>query len=279
MRYFTLILVGLFLSTHLAFGQKIMKRKGNMVLFNVSSSSSLSIGDEVKVTQGDLNSEVGTVKIVKLQNGRGVAKITSEKNGTIQAGDQLMLDDSGFGGSGQVRGGSPLARGSWLVGGTGGFSSAGGDLYSLGTDERMTTISLNTGISYFVMPRLAVGGIVNLSSSSQGEESSMSLGAGPQVSFYFGNVSAAAKGSVFPFVHGAFLFGRQSSKSTFMDESIEVTLTMTSIIIGGGAMYMLSNSVALIGEATYQIDTYSAEGSSISGNSINLLFGIAGSLN
>jgi hypothetical protein len=285
MRYsITLFLIGAFLCTNLAFGQKIMKRKGNLVLFNVSSSSALNIGDVVKVTQSDgsgFDNEVGSIKIVKLQNGRGVGKITAEKNGTIQAGDQLM-NANGFGesaGTDFSHGGSPLGRGSWLVSGTGGFSSFGGDLYSLGTDERSTSIDVSTNISYFLMQGLAVGGILGYSGSAQGEESTSMLGIGPQVSFFFGgSTSDPAKGKLYPFVNGAFLYGRQTMKSTYLDESYESTHSSTSIILGGGAMYMLTNSAGLVGEATYQIDTYSHDGSSISGNSINFLVGIAASL-
>ena len=95
----------------------------------------------------------------------------------------------------------------WILQGNASFSSLSGDLHG---NETQTVITLNPTIHYAVMDNLAVGGILELASSSVGDYSSLWLGIGPSARYFFGKDTDKHMGSVNPYVGAAVLLKSQS---------------------------------------------------------------------
>src|SRR5829696_7734300 len=74
-----------------------------------------------------------------------------------------------------------LDQGSVILDGSAGLSSAG-----VGNGDRLTTATLAPRVQYFARPGLAVGGRALLYYFSSDGESTTSVGAGPELSYYFG---------------------------------------------------------------------------------------------
>src|SRR5690606_21219063 len=84
-------------------------------------------------------------------------------------------------------------RGSVLMGGSASFTNTGSD----DSDERTSRLLLQPRAQYFVAKGLAIGGSVTLSRYADDDDSSTTVGIGPQVSYYFG---AAQRQRAYPFV-------------------------------------------------------------------------------
>ena len=84
-------------------------------------------------------------------------------------------------------------RGSLLIAGSAGFSSSGSD----GSDERTTQILLQPRLQYFIVPGLALGGQFLIRRISDDDDSSTTVGVGPEMSYYFG---AATTKLAYPFL-------------------------------------------------------------------------------
>jgi len=70
-------------------------------------------------------------------------------------------------------------KGSFIIGGSAGFSSTGDS----GSD-RFTEITVNPIFSFFIVPNLAIGGSGSLSRFSASGSSNTSIGFGPSVAYY-----------------------------------------------------------------------------------------------
>jgi hypothetical protein len=152
------------------------------------------------------------------------------------------------------------------------FSSAGGDLYEA-DNERMLLMQFNPSFNYFVFPGLALGGKFMFDKTSQGDYGTTAWGIGPQLVFFIGGTQPkdSFRGTIYPFIATSLIYAK--STISFMDEDFSISGTM--INLGGGLNFMLSNSVGLIMETSYEIDNMTPEDEeSISGNKFNIGLGI-----
>lgn len=158
-----------------------------------------------------------------------------------------------------------IDRGSVVLDGTVSYTSQGGDLYESGGGDRVNTALLNPSVMYFISPGLAVGGDLYVERISVSDASVTTLGIGPAVSYYFGEPESTA----YPFLSASVLYTTLNSE--FADA------TGFGIAFGGGAAFMLSRAVALVGEAEYILESLSVDGfdDSADGNTFRLGLGIA----
>jgi hypothetical protein len=138
-------------------------------------------------------------------------------------------------------------RGSFILGGAASFSSQGGDLYENADGDRLTTLTVNPYLLYFLSPGFGVGGELAVSRATQGEGDITSLGVGPAVAYFFGDAAATVR----PFVeaHASYV----SISSDFVDAS------GWGVGGGAGAAFMLSPTVALTLGGVYEIQNVSVE--------------------
>jgi len=167
--------------------------------------------------------------------------------------------------------GFPTGRGSILIAGEFLFSSAGGDLYETADGEGLTRIGMDPTVAYFVIHGLAVGGSLSFHSASQGDLSETVWGIGPRAMYFIGSrPRRSAKGATYPFLDVLFLYTKHSLDLGTDDWNA----TGTVIRFGGGVMHMVSESVGLLGEVTYSLDSEKPEdGVSESGHDINIYAG------
>jgi hypothetical protein len=172
----------------------------------------------------------------------------------------------------------PTDKDSKIVSGSFAFSSMGGDLYESGEDgDRMTSIQFYPSVSYFVTPGFALGGKLILERLSQGDDGFTTWGIGPQLLYFIGGnqPKVTVKGATYPYFGAAFLYTSSTVKMELLGETEESTTSGTIISFGGGICNMLSNTVGLTVEASYEIDNMKPEeGDSQSGNKFNILAGI-----
>lgn len=131
-------------------------------------------------------------------------------------------------------------QGSFVLGGSAGFSSTGHSSDGVSADERITSLHASPTVQYFVRPGLSLGGSVVLSRQSQGESSLATVGAGPTVSYFFGGPDR----SVYPFVSADALYLNTESEG-----SSSSNLGYRGSV---GALVMLSRSVGLNASLYYQ---------------------------
>jgi hypothetical protein len=126
-------------------------------------------------------------------------------------------------------------RGSWIVGGTAGFSSSGGD----GGGDRITLLFLAPAGQYFVMPGLALGGQLRLSHSRSGSTGSTGYGAGPAATYYFGR----GVRPVYPYLGASVSLARTSLSSGFGNDPPATTSTQFEPC--AGLLLMLGRNVGV----------------------------------
>jgi hypothetical protein len=147
-----------------------------------------------------------------------------------------------------TRSGAPLSaldRGSLLLGGQAHFESTG----ESGDDEfdfRVSRLSINPALQYFVAPGLAVGGELIVERIALGELASTTIGIGPRLGYYFGGAGAA----VHPFIatSGTFYYSPT-------DESTAIGVRPSL-----GLLVMLARSVGITGEGFFRYDAALSEG-------------------
>jgi len=172
---------------------------------------------------------------------------------------------------------SPIAKGSYQLGGGISFQSWGGDLYENGDGDSETDIEFNPFFSYFVTNGLSVGGRLDFSSASQGDAKASGFGIGPQVAYYFTvGQKTETKGSVFPYVGASFTYASTTTNSGAPGAQ-DFKLTGTEIGLFGGAVYMLNGSVGVFGQLEYDMHSLKVkepvEGDSESGTVLQLFTG------
>ena len=124
-----------------------------------------------------------------------------------------------------------LDQGSVILDGSAGISSVG-----VGDGDRLTTATVAPRVQYFVRPGLAVGGRALLYYFSSDGESTTSVGAGPELTYYFG----PAEQVLHPFVSANTSVGRQGGGTTYGYE------------VSAGLLRMISRTVGLNGRLYYQ---------------------------
>ncbi len=166
--------------------------------------------------------------------------------------------------------------GSFIVGGSVSFTSFGGD----NRQDRVTLVSVNPILQYFVAPHLAVGGAFDVrhvsGSDLENRASTTALGLGPRFGYYFGD----SGWRVYPFLAGTVFVSR------FIIHELSVpqlgTLdppdrTIVDIQPSGGAAFMIAKNVAITGEVFYRLNFTEFEGESdaVDANEFGLRFGVA----
>ena len=185
----------------------------------------------------------------------------------------------------------PTGSRSIMFSGRAAFSSKGGELYGGFEDDaqRITFFSGSGSAGFFVLPYVALGasGLVEMESYETFRETTW--GIGPEAWFFVGGSQEEnAAGSIYPFITAGFFY-----KQTISEFSIDwlenglydekSTDDMTTIKFGGGACYMLTNTVGLIFEVDYEIDRaklgdpniFDGTDELIKGNNVNILAGIS----
>ena len=152
--------------------------------------------------------------------------------------------------------GYPVQKGNVSLGGTASFSSS-----QFEDSDRLTTLTLSPSALFFVADGLAVGGNASFIRASSDGDSSSSFGIGPRIAYYFGGPAS----SVYPFVSAGVAY-----------TSLNENLSALGGEVAGGAVFMLSRSVGLSGEAYFQAQSYSFDGldESLSGNEFGFRGGI-----
>jgi len=149
----------------------------------------------------------------------------------------------------------PVDKGSFIIGGSAGFSSLGS-----GENDRLTQITLTPNLSFFVVPNLAIGGNGNFRRISVSGSSSTFIGIGPSVAYYFGDLTSKS----YPFVSSSFFYGKQS------DLSSQISLQFSS-----GVAFMIARNVAITGEAFFLLINEIQDGPDENGNSFGIQIGIS----
>ena len=172
---------------------------------------------------------------------------------------------------------SPIYKGRKMLLGSLAFSNSGGDLYEDISGDRQTSIVGSASGGYFVVSNLALGAELSLMRTSYGEQSSTGWGIGPQMLYFIGSAEPKAdfEGTVYPFLRAAFLYTRDTTETEFLEEIEETTSSFTTntttVSLGGGICVMVSDTLGVILEADYEIDSMKPEGGdSISGNSFQV---------
>ncbi len=144
----------------------------------------------------------------------------------------------------------PVRKGNWMIDGSLGFSSSGGDLYENADGDGTTTITIAPEAMYFLMDQLGVGLVLNYSSTSQGDESSSDLSIGPRVAYFF----KTGDPKFYPFLGAGVFFGSHSHDNGVDGAGhSEYTNSMTTIAVSGGVMYMVNTHVGLSAFLNYEM--------------------------
>jgi opacity protein-like surface antigen len=184
---------------------------------------------------------------------------------------------------------NPTDKGSVILNGNASFSSVSID--SLMGDESVTTINIIPSIGFFIAPNIMVGGDLEYIKVSYSDVSASSFGIGPTVGYYFNmdNTRLDAKGAIYPYIKGFFIW-----TTTSPDLETDLDIGDTTITTGedmpklktttygfeGGLIFMLSNSVGADFNLRYSFDSYKidmpdVEGEeSIDGHTLNIGVGI-----
>lgn len=152
-----------------------------------------------------------------------------------------------------------IDRGSMIVDGSASISRSRSTAESDGTDTKATStqVSLLPSLLYFVAPRFAVGGSLELSRFKNDAVTSTAVGAGPSARLYFAGQSATA----LPYV-GTSL--RVSRVSVDIDGSSSPPATTQLGLEGvAGITFLVSRQVGIVTEAFVRRQSYS---NSVSGN-------------
>ena len=142
---------------------------------------------------------------------------------------------------------SPIGQGSWIISGSAGLSRNHDDA----TDQTATFARLAPSGLLFVRPRLAIGGALALGYSSTPVVSYLTIGLGPSVRYYFGDMS----GQVFPFLSAAVIPVWQESNAKNAASGLPGLADATNRIISFdgsvGLTRLVATQVGLTGEAYY----------------------------
>ncbi len=169
---------------------------------------------------------------------------------------------------------TPVDKGSMILGGTAYFTGQSGDWYENADGDGVTTIGFVPSVGYFVAPSIMIGGEIQFINLSQGDYKMTTFGIGPTVGYYF-NLDATrteAKGAIYPYIKGFFIYGQQK----YDDGTDDYTTDLMAFGAQGGGGFMLANAIGLGASVKFQSDSYKPEGAdeSISGTTLQVGVGI-----
>lgn len=146
-----------------------------------------------------------------------------------------------------------LDRGAFVFGGTAGYVSLGGDLYATPTGGRRNAIAFQPEAEAFLIPRLTFGLLAAQERSSRSNgEAARTFTLGLKTAYYFGDPA----GRLFPFASlGA---GYSTARYEYVDGSRDSGPGIAAAL-SGGAAYLVTQHVALKGEAFAQMARYNAD--------------------
>jgi hypothetical protein len=152
----------------------------------------------------------------------------------------------------------PFERGSTMFNFTAGFLSASDELYESYQGKAFSAILLMPSVTYFLVPRIGVGGDMLLFLTGQEDNKSTTLGVGPKMLFTFGSEEAKC----YPYVTMGFYFIRHDMEYDnlfFLYDDIDVTLMGWRGKIGIGTNYMLTRHLGITLEGSYNVDSLELE--------------------
>lgn len=132
----------------------------------------------------------------------------------------------------------PINRKSIRLDGNASFNSIGGDSYG---DDRSNSISIGSGVLYFIMPKFAIGGICDIYCV---DNVGVSLGIGPSINYYLCNLDS----KMYPFLGISILFGHGN------DDILGCTYTENRFLFTGGFDIMIFKNAALSLKFFHQIE-------------------------
>jgi len=146
--------------------------------------------------------------------------------------------------------GSPVGKGSWIIGGSAGVSSQKTD----GADGSTTVISVAPSALYFVSPGVAIGGALSLGYFNNPQGSGTSFGIGPSIRYYFGDRT----GKTLPFVSATIA---PTWQSTDPKNSTAANTSSRNLEIEGtiGLTHLLVPHVGITGEAYYDHRSFESD--------------------
>lgn len=121
-----------------------------------------------------------------------------------------MLCTASFIEPASAQSGSPATdTGSKFIAGALSFTNQGGDLYSFGSSDRLTTFFVGPRVFFFAAPRLGIGGNADLTFLSQSGSSFTTLSIGPQIGYFFDRGQTSI-----PFINGGVNWVNLSSSGS-----------------------------------------------------------------
>jgi hypothetical protein len=157
-------------------------------------------------------------------------------------------------------------RGAFIVGGTAGFTSSGGQLYEA-MGKRTTHISLIPSVDYFPVRNLFIGGVLQYSGSKEGDSNIYSFGIGPDIGYVFANPES----KILPLISVGYLY----SKTNY--DVIDMYFPSTSaseFMFGAGVIVPVQKHIGVTFGAVYHQQKIKTQ----SGNVFALTLGIDGLL-
>ncbi|HEX7118849.1 MAG TPA: outer membrane beta-barrel protein [Longimicrobiales bacterium] len=165
-----------------------------------------------------------------------------------------------------------LDRGSFRVGGTASFTSAGGEVDGDPVD-RETQLTLAPSVQYFLLPGLAVGGNLSLSRRGFGDDDAVtSYGIGPAVTYYFGADDAADQ-DWFPYIDAGIRYVDVQVDDAILGSEEPSVMGYNA---AAGILFLLSPAVGMTGELFYdRSDLENNIGTDTRADTFGLAFGIS----
>lgn len=165
-----------------------------------------------------------------------------------------------------------LDKGSIAIGGTASYSRAGGEIQGF---NKKTTASLSPFAYFFTSQNVAFGAELFLENSARDQgESSTTLGIGPSALFTF----ADSTYSWYPFLQTSALLAWISQSSPYTTTASTVNGTGFGLEIAGGGTYMIGRRVGITALLYYQVQWFTADSESKTGNQYGLRLGLTGFL-
>lgn len=167
--------------------------------------------------------------------------------------------------------GGPVDKGSNIIAGSIGFTTASGDLYENAAGDGQTAFSIVPSYWRFLIDQLAVGVRLGYMSTSQGDNKDSQLSIGPHVSYFF----KLTNEKMFPFVTAAFTYNTHGMEWTGGDQNG----SGTTFAIEAGLGYALGDHYAVLPQVGYYMDSFKwdvTDAESNSGSRIMVSIGLAG---
>lgn len=157
-------------------------------------------------------------------------------------------------------------KGGFILSGTGGFISQGGDLYEDFDGNRVSTFSLTSTVNYFVVRNVFIGAGLAYTRISRGDDSMSTIGIGPTVGYALGK----AESKSYPYIATSIHFYSIGTDGE--------TVSGTNIFISAGMIFSIKKHLGLILEIGYNFQNLKHEdwAESMSGNAFTISIGIAG---